>query len=76
MYVIVTNDVNWHRENLRSDRENTENLKMQFEWVPCQGVCEGNVKGLTIQPGVRCVVKVMQRGRPSNEGGEGVVKVM
>ena len=34
MYVIVTNDVNWHRENLRSDRENTGNLKTQFEWVP------------------------------------------
>ena len=31
--VIVTNDVKWHRENLRSDREKTENtgnLKMQF----------------------------------------------
>ena len=35
MYVIVTNHVNWHREYLRSDRENTGNLKMQFEWVPC-----------------------------------------
>ena len=23
VYVIVTNDVNWHRENLRSDREKT-----------------------------------------------------
>ena len=34
MYVIVTNHVNWHRENLRSDRENTGNLKTQFEWVP------------------------------------------
>ena len=34
VYVIVTNHVNWHRENLRSDRENTGNLKMQFEWVP------------------------------------------
>ena len=34
MYVITgTNHVNWHRGNLRSDRENTENLKMQFEWV-------------------------------------------
>ena len=31
---IVTNHVNWHRENLRSDRENTGNLKTQFEWVP------------------------------------------
>ena len=33
--VIVTNHVNWHRENLRSDRdknrENTGNMKMQFE---------------------------------------------
>ena len=34
VYVIVTNYVNWHRENLRSDRENTGNLKIQFEWVP------------------------------------------
>ena len=31
MYVIVTNHVNWHRENLRSDRE----FENQFEWVPC-----------------------------------------
>ena len=37
MYVIVTNHVNWHRENLRSDRENTGNVKMKFEWVPCLG---------------------------------------
>ena len=35
MYVIVTNYVNWHRENLQSDGENTGNLKIQFEWVPC-----------------------------------------
>ena len=39
MYVIVTNHVNWHRENLQSDMEknweNTGNLKMKFEWVPC-----------------------------------------
>ena len=34
MYVIVTNYGNWHRENLRLDRENTGNLKIQFEWVP------------------------------------------
>ena len=34
MYVIVTNHVNWHRENVRSDRENTGNLKTLFEWVP------------------------------------------
>ena len=34
VYVIVTNDVNWHRENLRSDREKSGNLKMQFDWVP------------------------------------------
>ena len=38
--MIVTNHVNWHRENLWPDRENTGNLKMQFEWVPC-----GNVMG-------------------------------
>ena len=35
VYVIVTNHVNWHRENLHSDRENSGNLKMQLEWVPC-----------------------------------------
>ena len=34
VYVIVTNHVNWHRENLRSNRENAGNLKMQFGWVP------------------------------------------
>ena len=34
MYVIVKNYGNWHRENLRLDRENTGNLKIQFEWVP------------------------------------------
>ena len=32
---IVTNHVNWHRDNLPLERENTGNLKMQFEWVPC-----------------------------------------
>ena len=31
VYVILTNNVNWHREKLRFDRENTGNLKMQFE---------------------------------------------
>ena len=39
MHVIVTNQVNWHRRNLWSDREknreNRGNLKMQFDWVPC-----------------------------------------
>ena len=34
LYVIVSNYVNWHRENLQLDRENTGNLKIQFEWVP------------------------------------------
>ena len=34
VFVIVTNHINWHRENLRSDREKTGNLKMKFEWVP------------------------------------------
>ena len=33
-YVIVTNYVNWYRENLWLDRENSGNLKIQFEWVP------------------------------------------
>ena len=36
MYVIVTNPEDWHRDNLQSNRENTGNLKMKFEWVPCQ----------------------------------------
>ena len=35
VYVIVTNHVNWHRENLRSDREKTGNFEVQFEWAPC-----------------------------------------
>ena len=35
VYVIVTNHVKWHRGNLLSDKENTGNLKMKFEWVPC-----------------------------------------
>ena len=34
-YVMVTNHVNLHWETLRSDRENTGNLKMQSEWGPC-----------------------------------------
>ena len=43
MYVIVTNHVNWHRENLQSDRENTGNSKTQFEWVPWGGLGGGGV---------------------------------
>ena len=40
VYGIVTNRVNWHKGNLRSDRENTGNSKMKFEWVPCHlGSC-------------------------------------
>ena len=35
--MIVTNHVNWRRENLWLDRENTGNLKMQFEGVPFKG---------------------------------------
>ena len=35
MYVKVANYGNWHREKLQLDRENTGNLKIQFEWVPC-----------------------------------------
>ena len=35
VYVIVTNHVHWHRGYLQSDRENTGNFKMKFEWVPC-----------------------------------------
>ena len=37
VYVIVTNQVNWDRNNLLSDRENIGNLKMQVEWIPCLG---------------------------------------
>ena len=36
MYVLLTNYVNWHRENLQSHRENTGKFKIQFEWVPCR----------------------------------------
>ena len=32
--IIVTNHANWHGE-ICTDRENTGNLKMRFEWVPC-----------------------------------------
>ena len=39
MNVIVTNYGNWHRENLRLDRENTGNLKIQLEWIAC--LCQG-----------------------------------
>ena len=31
--MLVTNYENWYRENLRLDRENTGNLKVQFVWV-------------------------------------------
>ena len=31
VYVIVTNHVNWHRENLGSDRENPGSFRMEFE---------------------------------------------
>ena len=34
VYGIVTNYVNWQWENLRLDRENTGNLKRQFDRVP------------------------------------------
>ena len=35
VYVIVTNHVNWHRENLQLDREKTGKTQGQYEWVPC-----------------------------------------
>ena len=38
MYVIVTNYVNWHGKNLRSDMGNTGNLKIQFEWLSFKGI--------------------------------------
>ena len=61
VYIIVTNYVNWHRENLRLDRENTGNLRIQFEWVPCkrygklmigvEGINHGMIKaGLSQRP--------------------------
>ena len=34
VYVIVTNYVNWHRENLQLDKENTGKTQ-GIEWVPC-----------------------------------------
>ena len=39
MYVIVTNHVNWHSENLQPDRENREktgNLKRNLSGYPVQ----------------------------------------
>ena len=39
VYVIVTNYVNWRRENVGLGRENTVNLKIHFEWVPCLSGC-------------------------------------
>ena len=50
VYVIVTHYVNWHRENLRLDKENTGNLKMQFEWVPCVCLFEGSYRLPTFRP--------------------------
>ena len=42
VYVIVTTHVNWHMENLQSDRgekkENTGNLKMKFEGYPVDNI--------------------------------------
>ena len=38
VYIIVTNHINWHRDNLRLDTKNTGNLKMNFEWLPCMGI--------------------------------------
>ena len=55
MYVILTNYVNWHRENLRSDSENTGNLKIQFEWVPCKKVF--NFITGEIEQFVKCEIK-------------------
>ena len=43
-YVIVTNYGNWQRENLRLDRENTGNLKIQFEWIPSSWTLDSRVK--------------------------------
>ena len=42
VYVKATNYGNWHREKLWLDRENTGNLKIQFEWVPCHYVTANN----------------------------------
>ena len=49
VYAIVTNHVNWHREHLRSDRENTGNLKMKFEWVPCLALQYNVLESLDLQ---------------------------
>ena len=38
VYIIATNYVNCHRENLRENRESTGNLKIQFEWVLCSSI--------------------------------------
>ena len=44
VYVIVATYVNWHRENLRLNEEETGktgNSKIQFEWVPCSYIFFG-----------------------------------
>ena len=44
VYVIVANRVNWRSENLQSDTENTGNMKMHFDWVPCLYVFYAHVQ--------------------------------
>ena len=49
MYAVVTNHVNWHMENLWSDRESTGNLKMKFEWMPCLALQYNVLESLDLQ---------------------------
>ena len=43
LYVIVTNHVNWHKENYPSDRENRE-----FENAICVGTLTGSLGGFNV----------------------------
>ena len=36
IYEIVTNFLNWHRDNFQSNRENTGTKQIGFEWGPCR----------------------------------------
>ena len=65
MYVIVTNYVNWQRENLRSDRENTGNLKYNLSGYP--------VLTLPLTSDYQEVPRTVPGSREAGEGG-GVTK--
>ena len=41
--------LNWHRENLRSNSENTGRWKIRFEWVPCVTLILHPAQPLTLE---------------------------